>query len=513
MNRETKRRASRSERASAAESRKALRRRSRPLRVVIVCASVIVMMLMAIIPTFAQGTGTNEAVINTHIPFQNTTLLLGKEGDYTYGREEEITFLPNGTTSIPTTGVVQSGTDAEQDLSSKFLCIRRLHFYTDLTSTKSYPVGYYDTPNFTLFMFWNVGNYDNTPYVFTGIRFGAEQIFYVREDNTAVAVYDRNDKHWVDGVYRNIVFEAPWGSSNTTLNKWLDSVGYVLTSGEDGKWKSAYYSRHMQNRTYTDRWTENNNSLSYFRYTSEIPSSWIHDTQYVTIMQNAKNFAYRMSNMYEGPLNEDDRFPFTPQFYIWGETSRYNEIVCQYDITFSIFVKTRYDNRTELELKSYRIQGNYATATNDGIQIFVKDRYIPINHIRQHLLNQGVELEQFFYILVDDFTFKASVNLKPWETYESNIVYEYKGSNYVNEAFDENQYSARNFFNQSFGDKIISYAPYQDADTLPLVNRIGQSVGAFLNTPIISTFTLGNILLVVIAVALVFIVLKMFAGG
>ena len=92
-------------------------------------------------------------------------------------------------------------------------------------------------------------------------------------------------------------------------------------------------------------------------------------------------------------------------------------------------------------------------------------------------------------------------------------MYEYKGSNYVNANFDEIQYSARNFFKQSFGDKLITYAPYQDADTLPLVNRIAQSVGEFLNTPIIGTFTLGNILLVVIAVALVFIVLKMFAGG
>lgn len=54
MNRELKRRASRSERASAAESR-STRRRSRPLRAVIACASIALMMISAILPTFASS--------------------------------------------------------------------------------------------------------------------------------------------------------------------------------------------------------------------------------------------------------------------------------------------------------------------------------------------------------------------------------------------------------------------------------------------------------------------------
>lgn len=65
MNRELKRRASRSERASAAESRSA-RRRSRPLRVGIACASVAVMMISAILPTFASSADGN--MDGTYLP-------------------------------------------------------------------------------------------------------------------------------------------------------------------------------------------------------------------------------------------------------------------------------------------------------------------------------------------------------------------------------------------------------------------------------------------------------------
>lgn len=67
MNRETKRRASQSERASATDPQRALRacardprRRSRPLRVVIACASVVVMLMMAIVPTFASSANGNQ---------------------------------------------------------------------------------------------------------------------------------------------------------------------------------------------------------------------------------------------------------------------------------------------------------------------------------------------------------------------------------------------------------------------------------------------------------------------